>query len=55
VRLLTVLPGIGRETALKIVEYRIENGEYKSIEELINVYGIGPKKLEKIRKYVTIE
>ncbi|MBN2322984.1 MAG: helix-hairpin-helix domain-containing protein [Spirochaetes bacterium] len=52
---LTLLPGIGRETALRIVEYREENGAYGSVEELINVHGIGPKKLEKIRKYVTIE
>ena len=53
--MLTSLPGIGRETALRIVEYRAEKGGYGSIEELINVYGIGPKKLEKIRNYVTIE
>jgi len=52
---LTSLPGIGRETALRIVEYRVEKGLYGSIEELIDVYGIGPKKLEKIRKYVTLE
>ena len=52
---LTLLPGIGRETALRIMEYRAENGAYGSVEELINVYGIGPKKLEKIRKCVTIE
>ena len=52
---LILLPGIGRETALRIMEYRAENGPYGSVEELINVYGIGPKKLEKIRKCVTIE
>lgn len=52
---LTLLPGIGRETALRIMEYRAENGPFGSVEELIDVYGIGPKKLEKIRKYVTIE
>jgi competence protein ComEA len=52
---LMLLPGIGRETALKIMEYRAENGAYGCVEELINVWGIGPKKLEKIRKYVTIE
>ena len=55
VRTLTYLPGIGRETALRIVEYRSEKGRFPSIEELINVHGIGPKKLEKIKKYVTIE
>lgn len=52
---LTLLPGIGRETALRIVEYRAETGGYRNVEELINVSGIGPKKLEKIKKYVTIE
>ena len=52
---LTLLPGIGRETALRIIEYRMENGAYGRVDELINVYGIGPKKLEKIRKYVRID
>ena len=52
---LILLPGIGRETALRIMEYRAENGPFGSVEELIDVSGIGPKKLEKIRKYVTIE
>lgn len=55
IRTLTMLPGIGRETALKIVEYRSQNGRYKSIEDLIYIKGIGVKKLEKIKKYVTIK
>ena len=55
VHTLITLPGIGRETALRIVEYRAKIGGYGSVEELIQVYGIGPKKLEKIRNYVTIE
>ncbi len=55
VRALTMLPGIGRETALKIIEYRSQNGSYKSIEDLIYIKGIGVKKLEKIKKYVTIK
>jgi competence protein ComEA len=52
---LTLLPGIGRETALKIIHYRTENGAFTSVNDLINVKGIGVKKLEKIKKYVSIE
>ena len=52
---LTLLPGIGRETALNIIHYRSENGDYRSVDDLISVKGIGVKKLEKIKKYVSIE
>jgi comEA protein len=52
---LTLIPGIGRETALKIIQYRAENGVYRSIDDLIGVKGIGAKKLEMIKKYVSIE
>jgi comEA protein len=52
---LTLLPGIGRETALRIIHYRAENGAYRSVDDLIGVKGIGVKKLEKIKNYVSIE
>ncbi len=51
---LTKLPGIGTSTAAKIAAYRDANGPFKSVEELLNVKGIGPNKLEKIKPLVTL-
>jgi competence protein ComEA len=49
------LPGVGPVTAQRIIEYRAQIGVFRSVEELENVKGIGPKKLEQIRPYVTLE
>ena len=51
---LTTLPGVGEATAKKIVEYREQNGMFKTVEELMNVNGIGEKKYEKIKSLITI-
>ena len=51
---LATLPGVGQATATKIVEYREQNGMFKTVEELMNVKGIGEKKLEKIKSLITI-
>ncbi|MGI9538314.1 MAG: ComEA family DNA-binding protein [Desulfocapsaceae bacterium] len=51
---LTKLPGIGTSTAAKISAYRDVNGPFKSLDELLNVKGIGPEKLEKIKPLVTL-
>lgn len=51
---LIKLPGIGTSTAAAITAYRDANGPFKSVEELLNVKGIGPNKLEKIRPLVTL-
>ena len=52
--LLETIPGVGPVTALAILAYRNEAGGFSSIEELMEVSGIGPATLEAIRPYVTL-
>lgn len=53
-RLLSTLPGIGPKTAEKITAYRAANGPFNTVDDLLNISGIGSRKLEKIRSLVTI-
>jgi competence protein ComEA len=46
---LQTVNGIGPSTAQKIIDYRKEHGNYTTVDALINVSGIGPKKLAKMR------
>lgn len=52
---LMTLPGVGESTALKIIEYRTQNGDYKSIEDLKKVAGIGDSKFNNLKEYVTVK
>lgn len=52
---LIALPGIGDVLARRIVEYREENGVFPSVDDLLCIEGIGEKKLDGIRDYVTVE
>lgn len=52
---LMTLPGVGEITALKIIEYRTQNGDYKSIEDLKKVAGIGDSKFNNLKEYVTVK
>lgn len=51
---LETLPGIGVSTALKIINYRKENGKFKSIEDIKKVSGIGDSKYEKIKTLIKV-
>lgn len=48
------LPGIGEVYAQRIVEYRNENGRFESLDELMNVSGIGEKTFENIRPFISL-
>jgi comEA protein len=51
---LQQVPGIGPSTAQKILDTRKSYGAFKSVDDLLAIKGIGPKKLEKMRKYLTV-
>jgi competence ComEA-like helix-hairpin-helix protein len=51
---LQQVPGIGPSTANKILEMRKSYGAFKSVDDLRAIKGIGPKRLEKMRKYLTV-
>ena len=48
------LSGIGESKANAIISYRQENGEFKSIEDIKNVSGIGDAVYEKIKNNITL-
>src|SRR5919205_2058162 len=51
---LATLPGIGESIAKNIVAYREQNGNFKTVNELMNVKGIGEKKFEKMKDLITV-
>ena len=51
---LETLTGIGPVKAQRIIEYRDQHGGFQSIEEIMNVTGIGEKTFENIRDQITI-
>lgn len=51
---LETLPGVGPVTAAAIIDYRTQNGPFASVDDLIDVSGIGPATLEQIRPFATV-
>jgi competence protein ComEA len=51
---LETLPGIGAATAKRILEYRQKSGNFKKIEELMNVKGIGEKSFLKLKPHISV-
>ena len=52
---LVTLDGIGEAIAKRIVDYRTENGKFTNIEDLMNVSGIGEKKFNAIKKFLSVD
>ncbi len=48
------LSGVGPSTAQRILDYRNQNGRFKSVDELDEVKGIGPSKIEKLRPFISL-
>lgn len=51
---LSTLAGIGPVTAANIIEYRQTHGAFASIDELMNVKGIGISTFEEVKDYISI-
>jgi competence protein ComEA len=51
---LDTLPGVGPATAAKILAWREEHGRFESVDDLLDVGGIGEAKLDAIRDLVTV-
>lgn len=51
---LEELPGIGPVLAERIIQYRLQHGGFTSVEQLLEIEGIGPKKYESLKDLVTV-
>lgn len=51
---LALLPGIGTETAKRIIDYRTKYGIFETLEEMTEVKGVGESTIDKIRPYATV-
>ncbi|HVT77143.1 MAG TPA: helix-hairpin-helix domain-containing protein [Acidimicrobiales bacterium] len=51
---LETLPGVGPATAKAILDYRTQHGKFRSVDDLLNVRGIGPSKLSQIKPHARV-
>jgi competence protein ComEA len=51
---LLQLPGIGESLAKRIEEYRLEHGRFRQVNDLIEVHGVGPATLERLRPWIQV-
>lgn len=51
--LMSVIKGVGEKKAEAIIQYREENGDYKSVDDLANVKGIGQTMIDKHRELLS--
>lgn len=51
---LEAIPGVGPVTAQAIIDWRTANGAFTSIDQLVEVRGIGPKTFERLREHVRV-
>jgi competence protein ComEA len=51
---IATLPGIGPKAAELIVQYRQKNGNFRKVEEIMNVRGIGEKTFLKLKNRITV-
>ena len=51
---IKTIDGLGESKAKSIIQYREENGPFKTIEEIKNVSEIGEALFEKIKDYITV-
>ena len=52
---LKMIPGFGEITSQRIIDYRVRKGCFQSVEDLLNISGITPEKLEQIRHMLVVE
>lgn len=52
---LQTINGIGPAKAKAIIQYRLENGPFQTVDDLKNVSGIGDKTLEQLRPFITVQ
>ncbi len=48
------ISGIGESKAQAIVDYRTKNGRFESVDDLVNVKGIGIKTVDRIREFLIV-
>lgn len=51
---LDTLPGVGPTLAQTIVDFRVQNGPFQTIEDLMNVPGIGPATFDRLKDMITV-